>query len=129
MIKEKSLLIITIKAFANSIEMEYNFNQKKCRRKTGGKNPNAKRKSNGPKPLSNREFIIIFRDKNPNHIVATNSRDIKNNLSISMECTISQITITESSTMELTSSEIINIALEDLIEVGELTTICKLLEE
>ena len=71
----------------------------------------------------------MFGDENPDHTVATDSRDITNDLPISMESTVSQIAMMESSTIEPTSSETINIVLEDLMEVDELTTVYKLLEE
>ena len=103
--------------------------RKNVEEKQEEKNPNTGRKSNGPKPLSNREFMIMFGDENPDHAIATDSRDIINDLPISTECTVSQITMTKSSTMESTSSETINTVSEDLMEVDELTTVYKLLEE
>ncbi|KAG2211328.1 hypothetical protein INT45_002919 [Circinella minor] len=107
--------------------MEFNFNNKRHGRKTGGKNPNAERKSNGPKALSNGEFMIAFGDENS--AVASDSRNDVNNEPVNMESTKSQTIVIESSAREAASSESINTSSEELTVLEEFATVHELLVE
>ncbi|KAG2223887.1 hypothetical protein INT45_012760 [Circinella minor] len=90
--------------------MEFNFNNKRCERKTGRRNPNAGRKSNGPKALSNGEFMIAFRDEN-----SAVASDV-NNEPVNTESTSSQTIVIELSAMEAASSELITTSSEELTQ-------------
>ncbi|KAI7851947.1 hypothetical protein BDC45DRAFT_571537 [Circinella umbellata] len=106
--------------------MEFNFNNKRRGRKTGGKNPNARRKSNGPKALSNGEFIA-FRDENSAE--ASDSRNNVNNGVVNRESTSSRTIAIESSPMESASYESASTSSEALTVLEELATVGELLEE
>ncbi|KAG2211076.1 hypothetical protein INT45_009770 [Circinella minor] len=91
------------------------------------KNPNAGRKSNGPKALSNGEFMIAFGDENS--AVASDSRNDVNNEPVNTESTSSQTIVIESSAMEAASSESINTSSEELTVLEEFATVRELLVE
>ncbi|KAG2225469.1 hypothetical protein INT45_010296 [Circinella minor] len=107
--------------------MEFNFNNKRCGRKTGGKNPNGGRKSNGPKALSNGEFMIAFGDENSAE--TSDSRNNANNGPVNTKSSSSRTIANESISMDSASSESINTPSEELTVVEELATVRELLEE
>ncbi|KAI7855272.1 hypothetical protein BDC45DRAFT_88403 [Circinella umbellata] len=107
--------------------MEFNFNNKRRGRKTGGKNPNAGRKSNGPKALSNGEFMIAFGDENS--AKASDSRNDVNNGVVNTESISSRTIAVESSALESASYESASTSSEALTVLEELATVGELLEE